>query len=190
MTPDGIRDSLIAGLPALFDCRAGLRADVQVITPLQYPDGGFVDVFVVEDDGEYIVTDYGDAQAWLQMQSFHADLTPDQQELITRTCRGLGVSLDHGCMALRCADASQLAGTILRLALAIVRVADVRHTFGISDDAEGAATLSNGARRLTQRHPRSASRHRRRPIVHSIVCEQQSLHFRKIGGGLRGAVVT
>lgn len=158
MTPNGIRDSLIAGLPGLFDCRAGLHGDVQVITPLQYPDGGFVDVFVVDEGGAYVVTDYGDAQGWLQMQSFQGDLTPDQRELITRTCRGLGVSLDHGCMALRCADASKLAGTILRLALAVVRVADVRHTFGISDAAEDAATPSNGARRQAQRRSQPVSR--------------------------------
>lgn len=159
MTPDRIRDSLIAGLPALFDCRAGLRGDVQVITPLQYPDGGFVDVFVVDEDGAYVATDYGDAQGWLQMQSFHADLTPDQQELIARTCQGLGVSLDRGCMALRCADASDLARTILRLALAIVRVADVRHTFDISGAAEGAATPpSNGAQRQAQRRSQTVAR--------------------------------
>lgn len=158
MTPEGIRDSLIAGLPALFDCRPGLHGDVQVITPLQYPDGGFVDVFVIEDGGECVVTDYGDAQGWLQMQSYHGDLTPEQQDLIAQACQGLGVDLDRGRMTLRCTDPSQLAPTILRMALAVVRVADVRNTFSIAGATADTATASNGAGRQAERRPQQLSR--------------------------------
>lgn len=158
MTPEGIRDSLIAGLPALFDCRPGLHGDVQVITPLQYPDGGFVDVFVLEDDGEYVVTDYGDAQGWLRMQSFHDNLTSDQQGLIAQACRVLGVDLDRGRMTLRCADPSQLAATILRMALAVVRVADVRNTFNVAEATADAAATPNGARQQAERQPQQLSR--------------------------------
>ena len=158
MTPEGIRDSLLSGLPALFDCRPGLHGDVQVITPLQYPDGGFVDVFVVEDDGEYVVTDYGDAQGWLQMQSFRGDLTPEQEDLVAQACQGLGVDLDRGRMTLCCTNPSQLAPTILRMALAVVRVADVRNTFNVAGATADVATTSNGAGRQAERQPQQLSR--------------------------------
>ena len=38
-------------LPALFECSAAPREGVRVRTPLMYPDGGIVDVFVLERHG-------------------------------------------------------------------------------------------------------------------------------------------
>ena len=40
--------SLGKSLPALFECTPAPRDGVRVHTPLMYPDGGMVDVFVVE----------------------------------------------------------------------------------------------------------------------------------------------
>ncbi len=145
MTPEETHRSLTVGLPALFDCRPGRQGDVQVVTPLLYPDGGFVDVFVVERDGCYVVTDYGDAQSWLWMQSFSGTLTPTQQKLIADACRSLGVELDRGQMVLRCTDTSNLAEMILRLAQAVARVADVWFAIQVDETSDaGETAFTNG----------------------------------------------
>ena len=123
---DEICAALSGALPSLFECRRGLHGDVQVITPLIYPDGGLVDVFVVKRGGQYVVTDYVDAHGWLRMQSWTSELAPRQEVLIARACRSLGVDLDHGRLSLCCEDAAELAQTILLVAQAALRVAHVR----------------------------------------------------------------
>ena len=47
-------------LPALFECTPAAREGVRVRTPLMYPDGGMVDVFVLEQSGRYSITDFGE----------------------------------------------------------------------------------------------------------------------------------
>ena len=59
-------------LPSRFECSLAPQKGVRVRTPLMYPDGGIVDVFVLERGNGYIVTDFGDALGWLSMQSVNA----------------------------------------------------------------------------------------------------------------------
>ena len=147
MTPDEICEALSGELPSLFEYRRGLHDDVQVITPLIYPDGGLVDVFVVKRGGQYVVTDYGDAHGWLRMQSWGGELAPRQEELIARACRGLGVDLDHGRLSLCCEDAAELAQTILLVAQAVLRVAHVRLALHSGEPANGGEpSPANGSR--------------------------------------------
>lgn len=147
MSPDEICEALSGELPSLFEYRRGLHDDVQVITPLIYPDGGLVDVFVVKRGGQYVVTDYGDAHGWLRMQSWTGELAPHQEELIARACRGLGVDLDHGRLSLCCEDAAELAQTILLVAQAVLRVAHVRLALHSGEPANGGEpSPANGPR--------------------------------------------
>ena len=56
-------------LPSLFVCSEAGHGGVRVRTPMLYPDGGVVDVFVLPRGSGYIVTDFGDALGWLWLQS-------------------------------------------------------------------------------------------------------------------------
>ena len=129
MKPDDLCDSLREGLPALFECSQARNGAVRVRTPLLYPDGDLVDVFVRERDGRHLVTDYGDALGWLDMQSVSGELTANQRDMITDACRALGITEDRGQLTLRCDDQAMLADAIHRLAQAVVRVADIWLTF-------------------------------------------------------------
>ena len=60
---------------------------VRVRTPLMYPDGGIVDVFVLDRDNGYIVTDFGDALSWLRMQSVNAQPSLQQNLMIKEICQ-------------------------------------------------------------------------------------------------------
>ncbi len=60
-------------------------------TPFLYPDGDYIDVFVVERDGGLEVTDYGEALGWLQMQLRNDQLSPKQRRLLDDVCLTLGV---------------------------------------------------------------------------------------------------
>ena len=60
---------------------------------MQYPDGGFVDVFVAAGEaGRYLVTDFGDTLGWLRMNSTGSKLSPNlaliDDVALTRLDRG------------------------------------------------------------------------------------------------------
>ena len=129
MTPDLLCDSLRRTLPELFECLPTRREAVRVHTPLMYPDGGGVDVFVVERNGELIVTDHGDAVGWLGMQSVSDKLTAHQRSLIDDICRVQGVKIEGARLVARCDSLVTVADAIHRVALAAVRVSDISFTF-------------------------------------------------------------
>ena len=115
-------------LPALFECTPAPREGVRVRTPLMYPDGGMVDVFVLERSGRYSVTDFGETLGWLRMQSVSTRRSPKQSRMVEDTCQTLGVELHRGQLMLRSGAVDGLGESVLRLAQAAVRVSDLWFT--------------------------------------------------------------
>ena len=114
-------------LPSVFECSPAPREGVRVRTPLMYPDGGMVDVFVLEQSGSYRVTDFGETLGWLRMQSVSARRSPKQNRMVEDTCQTLGVELHRGQLMLRSSAADGLGEAVLRLAQAAVRLRSVVH---------------------------------------------------------------
>ena len=110
-------------LPSRFECSLAPQEGVR--TPLMYPDGGIVDVFVLERGNGYIVTDFGDALGWLRMQSVNAQPSLPQNLMIKEICRTLDIDLHSGQLVLRSGVDDMLEETVLRVAQAVVRVSDV-----------------------------------------------------------------
>ena len=109
---------------------------------MQYPDGGFVDVFVAAGEaGRYLVTDFGDTLGWLRMNSTGSKLSPNQRAMIDDVALTLGVALDRGQLVIA-GDGAPLADHVQRLAQAAVRVADISFTFraqstnAVADDVD------------------------------------------------------
>ena len=128
MNTDELCLSIGETLPALFECAPAPREGVRVRTPLMYPDGGLVDVFVLERDGRYSITDFGEALGWLRMQSVSTRRSSRQNRMVEDTCQTLGVELHRGQLMLRSGAADVLGETVLRLAQAVVRVSDLWFT--------------------------------------------------------------
>lgn len=120
---------IAATLPPLFGCSAAPYEGARVTTPLRYPDGGIVDVFVLERQDGYVLTDFGEALGWLRMQSSSDNLSPRQNRFVNDVCRTLGVRLERGELILRIGKNDALGEAVLRLAQAVVRVSDIRFTF-------------------------------------------------------------
>ena len=128
MNADELYSSVAKSLPALFQCTLAVQDGVRVRTPLMYPDGGMVDVFVLKRAGCYHVTDFGEALSWLRMQSVSARRSSKQNLLVQDTCQTLGVELYRGQLVLRLVTADLLGEAVLRLAQAVVRVSDLWFT--------------------------------------------------------------
>ena len=128
MNPIELCSSLGRTLPPLFECSLASSEGVRVRTPMMYPDGGIVDVFVLERGDTYIVTDFGDALGWLYIQSVSRNRSRKQRLLIDDVCQTLRVELYHGQIVLRNIKKDDLGEGVIRVAQAVVRVSDVWFT--------------------------------------------------------------
>lgn len=128
MNIERLCDSVRTTMPPLFDCSPAPREGMRVRTPMMYPDGGMVDVFVLEKDGHFEVTDFGETLGWLRMQSLSKRRSPKQNRMVEDTCQTLGVELYRGQLMLRSETENILGESILRLAQAAVRVSDIWFT--------------------------------------------------------------
>ena len=93
-----------------------------------YPDGGVVDLFVLERGVGYTITDFGEALAWLSLQSVSLQYSPRQQALINDVCETLRIEYVDGQLVLRQVVKDELADSVLRVAQAALRVSDVWFT--------------------------------------------------------------
>lgn len=121
--------SIGRALPPLFVCSPAPQEGVRVRTPMLYPDGGVVDVFVLPRGNGYTVTDFGDALGWLGLQSVGRRRSPKRQMLIQDVCQTLRIEQLQGQLALRSVTDDALAESVLRVAQAAVRVSDLWFTF-------------------------------------------------------------
>lgn len=129
MTPELQCDWLRLSLPALYECSPAPQEGIRVRTPLMYPDGDLVDVFVLERGAERVVTDHGDALGWLTRRAASGELSAGQQAIVRDVCRTQGVELHRGRLLRRSAGDASVAEAVERVALAAVRVSDILYTF-------------------------------------------------------------
>ena len=115
-------------LPALFVCSPAPQEGVRVRTPMMYPDGGVVDVFVLERGGGYTVTDFGDALGWLGLQSVSRQRSSKQRMLIQDICQTLRIEAIDDQLVLRSMTGDALGESVLRVAQAAVRISDLWFT--------------------------------------------------------------
>ena len=121
--------SIGRSLPPLFVCTPAPQEGVRVRTPMLYPDGDVVDVFVLERGSGYTITDFGDALGWLGLQSISRQRSPKQQMLIQDVCQTLRIELFQDQLVIRQVTSDELAESVLRVAQAAVRVSDLWFTF-------------------------------------------------------------
>ncbi len=128
MNADSLCTTISDSLPALFECSPAPQEGARVRTPMMYPDGGIVDVFILARGDEYIVTDFGEALAWLRLQSTSTRRSRRQQILVEDVCQTLGLELFRGQLVLRAIRGDALAEAVIRISQAAVRVSDLWFT--------------------------------------------------------------
>ena len=112
----------------LFEFFPAPRGAVGVNTSLLYPDRDEVQVWVLERDGEYIVTDYGESYTWLRKARCFQELTEEQMALINEVRRSLTLEGEGVDLVARVQEVENIPYAILDVALASVRVADISYT--------------------------------------------------------------
>ena len=121
--------SLGQSLPSMFVCSPAPQEGVRVRTPMLYPDGGVVDVFILERGSDYLVTDFGDTLGWLGIQSVSRRRSRKQQLLIRDVCQTLRIELRQDQLVIASVERGTLGESVMRLAQAAVRISDLWFTF-------------------------------------------------------------
>ena len=127
MTPETLCAQLRTAQPPLFECTPAPRQGIRVRTPFLYPDGGVIDVFVIERGGQIEVTDFGEALGWLRLQSPGGHLSPKQKRLIEDICLTLGVERFRGQLVCRVTE-GEVTNAVVSVAQAALRIADLWFT--------------------------------------------------------------
>lgn len=120
--------SIGRSLPPLFVCSPAPHEGVRVRTPMLYPDGGVVDVFVLERGIGFLVTDFGDALGWLALQSVSRQRSSKQRMLIQDICHTLRIETIDDQLVIRSVAFDALGESVLRMAQAVVRISDIWFT--------------------------------------------------------------
>ena len=117
----GLQDKL----SDVFECSETPGGSVRVRTPLTYPDGTLIDLFLIAgEDGAVVVTDYGDTIGWLRTQSARG-LTSGQNRKITRVCESLNVARAQGRITVIAQDSRTLGEAVARVAQAAVLISHI-----------------------------------------------------------------
>lgn len=127
MTVEELRVHLYSSIPYLFECAPAPKGNIRIRTPFLYPDGDVIDVFVVEGEGYFVITDFGEALGWLRLQSSQGALSHRQMSLVEHICLTLEVKLAQGQLY-RYATREEISTAVLAVVQAILRVADLSYT--------------------------------------------------------------
>lgn len=127
MNADELCNQLRASGAPLFRCSPAPRQGIRVRTPFLYPDGGVIDVFVLERSGRIEVTDFGEALGWLRLQSPGGRLSPKQRRLVEDVCLTLGIERFRGQLVRR-VEGEDPSHAVQQVAQAALRVADLWFT--------------------------------------------------------------
>ena len=142
MTTTTLCDTVKQGMPSLYECSPAPIEGVRIRTPFLYPNGRVIDVFVLETDHGYEVTDFSAAVGWLRMQTIRGKLTSTQRTLIDDIGQTLGTEFKKGEIIFRCNDLSEVSEAVQIVGQAAVRVADLwflfRHSVSesVADDVD------------------------------------------------------
>ncbi|TKC99677.1 DUF1828 domain-containing protein [Polyangium fumosum] len=132
---------VVEQIGALFVCTPHAPY-IRMRTPLLYPDGDVIDIFVRPQGNAMLVTDLGESLRWLRTQTSAGRRSPKQQQMIQDVCQTHGIELFNGMLVLRDVEPAKLAGAVLGLGQAASRVGDIwftmrtRTTQSVTDDVE------------------------------------------------------
>ena len=127
MNAETIAHGLHDDLPDIFKCSKTPGGSVRVRTPLTYPDGTVIDLFLIPgDDGTVVVTDNGDTIGWLGLQSA-TGVTRDQNTKIAKVCRSLNVTKVGSRITVVSQDRRTLGEQVARVAQASVLISHIAY---------------------------------------------------------------
>lgn len=108
-----------------YSCSPASLGGIRVETPMLFPDGDVVDVFVFERGGGLFVTDLGEALGSVFRMTGVDGCSPKQESAIRDLCRRSGIEFRRSELKVPVNTCEDLGDAIVRLAGLVARVADL-----------------------------------------------------------------
>lgn len=115
-------------LGLLFTCMP-MNKYIRIETPFLYPDGDIIDVFFQEQDDQILLTDLGETQRWLKMQTATQRKSLKQRQLLADICLTHEIEYNQGALITELKPSEDFASALIRLSQAMLRVSDLWFTF-------------------------------------------------------------
>jgi len=114
-------------LPMMFDCR---EQDGRLVieTPIEYPDGDHVELYVVEESGGLVLTDLAETVRVLGNYNFDLKRSPKRFRLFEDILRAHDVHYFQGCLRIPIRSPENLPQALMRMVQAVLGVSDLLFT--------------------------------------------------------------
>lgn len=114
-------------LPPLYECEE--HADTLVIhTPIEYPDGDYVELTLIDDDGHYVLTDLAETVATLASYNLNLKSSPKRFRIFQSILKAHNVHYFDGHLRVIFDEENELPEAITHLTQSILRVSDLLFT--------------------------------------------------------------
>lgn len=115
------------GMPPLYECQER-EGRLVILTPIEYPDGDYVELFVVPENGGFVLTDLAETVATLASYNLNLKSSPKRFKLFQGILKAHDVHYFEGSLCVPLEQEKDLPQALTHLTQAILRVSDLLFT--------------------------------------------------------------
>jgi hypothetical protein len=127
MRCDELKRVLARDLAPLYECREE-NGHLTIVTPLEQPDGDYVEFYLVEEGGRLVLTDHAETLAVLASYGFDLKRSPKRARLLDSILRAANVHLFQGAFRMEIESEGELVPAVLKLGQVAVQAGDLLFT--------------------------------------------------------------
>lgn len=131
MNCERMREQALSALPILFACQEE-DGRLKITTPYLYPDGDYIDLYVVESPTGLYLTDLGETMGYLADHGISPRQSPKRRKIINDVLLTQGIELFRGELRAPLVDWERAAWTVTRLSQTIVQIGDLVFSLRLS----------------------------------------------------------
>ena len=131
MNCEQLREKVLNTLPILFACQEE-NGRLKIATPYLYPDGDYIDLYLVELPTGLCLTDLGETMGYLADHGISPRQSPKRRKIVNDVLLTQGVELFRGELRVPLDDWDKAAWTVMRLSQAIVQIGDLIFSLRLS----------------------------------------------------------
>jgi len=126
-----LREKALATLPILFHCQEE-NGHLKIATPYLYPDGDYIDLYLVETPAGLYFTDLGETIGYLADHGISLKQSPKRWKIVSDVLLTQGVEFFQGELRMPLEGWDKAAWRVTRLGQAIIQISDLVFTLRLS----------------------------------------------------------
>lgn len=131
MKCDDVKRAIHGELPMLFSC-VEEHGRLKIATPYLYPNGDYVDLYLVETPTGRYLTDLGETMGYLADHNITLERSPKRRKIVEDVLLTQGVERFLGELRVKLTNEDRVAWAIARLGQAMVQISDLVFTLRLS----------------------------------------------------------